>query len=113
MNSLNRMQPYKPRAFCFDELRVLHKCDIKLYGLARRDQFPRTELLAGGKKIAATSCASEFSEADPGGVSWFYFASEPQSLCSWTRDCSDETRFCTSTAALTVLIGWVAVAEKN
>ena len=70
MNSLNRMQPYKPRAFCFDELRVLHKYDIKLYGLARRDEFPRTELLAGGKKIAATSCASKFSEADPGGVSW-------------------------------------------
>ena len=55
MNSLNRMQPYEPRAFCFDELRVLHKCDIKLYGLARQGEFPRTELMAGGKRIAATN----------------------------------------------------------
>jgi len=55
MNSLNRMQPYEPRAFCFDELRVLHKCDIKPCGLACRGEFPPAELLAGGKKIAATN----------------------------------------------------------
>jgi hypothetical protein len=70
------MQPYEPRAFCFDELRVLHKCDIKLHGLARRGEFPRTELLAGGKRSRRPARASKFSKADPGGVSWFYFAAK-------------------------------------
>ncbi len=105
MNSLNRMQPYKPRAFCFDELRVLHKYDIKLYGLARRDEFPRIELLAGGKRFPRRVTTG------------FYFHYLPfRALSPFARGRAivlTKRGSGTSTAALTALIDSVAVAEKN
>src|SRR5207248_11532653 len=50
----NRMEPYKPRAFRFIELCRFGKWQMKLYGIARQGEFPRSELLAAAKKIAVT-----------------------------------------------------------
>ena len=49
----NRMEPYKPRAFRFIELCRFGKWQMKLYAIACLGEFPRTELLAAAKKIAA------------------------------------------------------------
>jgi len=51
------MEPYKPRAFRFIELCRFGKWQMKLYGIACLGEFPRTELLAAAKKIAATELA--------------------------------------------------------
>src|SRR5256885_3914200 len=51
------MEPYKPRAFRFIELCQFGKWQMKLYGIACQGEFPRTELLAAAKKIAATELA--------------------------------------------------------
>jgi hypothetical protein len=51
------MEPYKPRAFRFIELCRFGKWQMKLYGIACQGEFPRSELLAAAKKIAATELA--------------------------------------------------------
>ena len=51
------MGPYKPRAFHFIEFCRFGKWQMKLYGIAGQDEFPRSELLAAAKKIAATELA--------------------------------------------------------
>jgi hypothetical protein len=51
------MEPYQPRAFRFIELCRFGKWQMKLYGIACRGEFPRSELLAAAKKIAATELA--------------------------------------------------------
>jgi len=47
------MQPYKPCAFRFSELCRFGKWQMKLYAIACLGEFPRTELLAAAKKVAA------------------------------------------------------------
>ena len=47
------MEPYKPHAFRFIEFCQFGKWRMKLYGIACQGEFPRTELLAAAKKIAA------------------------------------------------------------
>jgi hypothetical protein len=51
------MEPYKPRAFRFIEFFRFRKWRMKLYGITSDGEFPRTELLAAAKKIAATELA--------------------------------------------------------
>jgi hypothetical protein len=51
------MEPYKPRAFRFIELCRFGKWQMQLYGIADQGEFPRTELLAAAKKIAAIELA--------------------------------------------------------
>jgi hypothetical protein len=51
------MEPYQPRAFRFMELCRFGKWRMKLYGITCDDEFPRTELLATAKKIAAIELA--------------------------------------------------------
>lgn len=48
------MEPYQPRAFRFIELCLFGNWQMKLYGIAWDREFPRTELLAAAKKIAAS-----------------------------------------------------------
>jgi hypothetical protein len=51
------MEPYRPRAFRFIELCRFGKWQMQLYGIADQGEFPRTELLAAAKKIAAIELA--------------------------------------------------------
>jgi len=139
MNSLDRMQPYKPRAFCFDELRVQN-----FTGSRARADFHELRYWPAAKRSRRPAGASKFSKANPGRVSWFYFAAKllwrlgnpvgPRTTIS--APCHHHVLFSlprlpspspfargraivlmkrgsgTSTAALTVLIGSVAVAKK-
>jgi hypothetical protein len=51
------MERYQPRVFRFTELCRFGKWRMKLYGITCDGEFPRTELLAAAKKIAAIELA--------------------------------------------------------
>ena len=56
------MEPYAPRSFRFIELLDLGDWRMKLYGIARRGELPRPELLTAAKRIAAETLAKETAD---------------------------------------------------
>ncbi|MEP7014996.1 MAG: isochorismatase [Verrucomicrobiota bacterium] len=53
------MEPYAPRSFRFIELLMFGDWRMKLYGIAWRDELPRTELLGAAIRVAADTLAKE------------------------------------------------------